>query len=237
MTRSARHRPAHAHAPGRSVRAPRPDSARTTSPGIDGRLLLGLGALVLIVAAGAAVILTSSPSGAGGTSAAPSRIAAPTLASGAALPAFADPMSDPAVGLAVPEAAGSSFDGTPVRIAADGRSKILLFLAHWCPHCQAEVPVVQRWLDEGRLPSGVDLISIATSIDANRPNFPPDAWLAREGWEAPVLVDPDDAVAQRFGLSAFPFWVVADADGRVVMRLTGELSPDQLDALAAAVAR
>ena len=75
-------------------------------------------------------------------------------------------------------------------IAADGRPKILLFLAHWCPHCQREVPIVQGWLDAGGLPQNVDLISIATSIDPARPNYPPEAWLTREGWEPTVLVDP-----------------------------------------------
>jgi cytochrome c biogenesis protein CcmG, thiol:disulfide interchange protein DsbE len=201
-----------------------------------GGLLLGLGAFVLLVAAGAAMMLTSGGPERGPASTTPSRVTTPTLGPGAALPAFVDAVSDPAVGLPIAEAAGTSFDGSPVRIAADGRPKILLFLAHWCPHCQAEVPVVQRWLDADRLPGSVDLISIATSIDAARPNYPPDEWLARERWAPPVLVDPDEAVAQRFGLGAFPYWVAVSADGRVAMRLTGELSPDQLDALVAVVA-
>ena len=32
-----------------------------------------------------------------------------------------------------------SFDGTPVEIAPDGKAKLVVFLAHWCPHCRAEV--------------------------------------------------------------------------------------------------
>ena len=98
----------------------------------------------------------------------------------AALPTFTDAATDQAIGRPIPEVSGTDFDGTSVRIAADGRSKILLFLAHWCPHCQREVPVVQTWLGAGRLPAAVDLISIATAIDQNLPNHPPDAWLARE---------------------------------------------------------
>jgi thiol-disulfide isomerase/thioredoxin len=113
---------------------------------------------------------------------------------------------------------------------------VLLFVAHWCPHCQAEVPVVQAWLDSGRLDPSVDLISVATGIDPARPNYPPDAWLAREHWSPPVLVDGDQAVATSYGLKAFPYWVAVDAAGKVVVRATGELTPDQLDALAAAAA-
>ena len=30
------------------------------------------------------------------------------------------------------------FDGADVAIANDGRAKLILFLAHWCPHCQEQ---------------------------------------------------------------------------------------------------
>jgi thiol-disulfide isomerase/thioredoxin len=187
-----------------------------------------------VAAAVAAFALSGRPDA--GPSAAPTTTIRPATVTGAALPTFTDPAADPAVGQAIPEASGVSFAGAPVRIAADGRPKILLFLAHWCPHCQREVPVVQAWLDEARLPAGVDLISVATSIDPRQPNHPPDAWLAREGWTAPVLVDPDDAVGQRYGLAAFPYWVAVTTDGRVAARLTGELTPAQIDTLVGLVA-
>jgi thiol-disulfide isomerase/thioredoxin len=196
--------------------------------------VLGLGAIVLVGAAVAAVVLSGNADG-GATPSASTGIRPATL-TGRALPAFTDPAADPAIGQAIPEASGTSFEGTPVRITADGRAKLLLFLAHWCPHCQAEVPVVQAWLDATRLPRDVDLISVATSSDPRRPNYPPDAWLTREGWTAPVLADPDDSVARHFGLGAFPYWVAVTAEGSVAMRFTGELTPAQLDALAALVA-
>jgi thiol-disulfide isomerase/thioredoxin len=202
-------------------------------------LLIGVGGLVIAGAAVAAVLVGGSAgidSNIGPTQG--PGVTAPTV-SGGHLPSFAgstgDPAEDPAVGRAIPLVAGSSFDGVPVQIEADGRPKILLFLAHWCSHCQAEVPVVQRWLDAGRLPVAVDLISIATSIDPTRPNYPPDAWLARQHWTAPVIVDPREDVAARYGLGAFPYWVAVAADGTVTQRLTGELTEGQLDELAASL--
>ena len=65
---------------------------------------------------------------------------------------------------------------------------------------------------------------MATAIDPARPNYPPDAWLKREQWSAPVLVDGDGSVADAYGLSAFPYWVAVDREGKVVMRATGELA-------------
>ena len=51
--------------------------------------------------------------------------------SGAKLAAFAQPVPDSAAGQPAPEVRGTSFDGTAVSIANDGRTKALIFLAHW----------------------------------------------------------------------------------------------------------
>ena len=206
-------------------------------------IVLGLGAFVIAAAAVAAVALaptpTPTPAAASPAGTAPPSAATPASPSNAAgnadLPAFASTTNDAAVGRRIPEVDGRSFDGTPVRITADGRPKLIVFLAHWCPHCQREVPVVQAWLDAKGMPAGVDLVSVATAIDPNRPNYPPDAWLAREHWEVPVIVDADNQIAARYGLTAFPYWVAVAADGTVAQRLTGELTPDQLDALVASI--
>jgi cytochrome c biogenesis protein CcmG, thiol:disulfide interchange protein DsbE len=157
--------------------------------------------------------------------------------SGNPLPQFTDASDDPAVGMTLPTLEGNDQSGAPMTIAADGRPTMIMFVAHWCPHCQREVPVVQQWVDDGRLPEGVDLVSVSTAIDPSRPNYPPDEWLADEGWTAPVLVDADNSAAAAVGLSAYPFFVAIDGDGNVVLRATGELTTDQLDAVASALAQ
>src|SRR5438067_7192386 len=43
---------------------------------------------------------------------------------------------DPAAGQSIPEVRGAAFDGTPVKITNDGKGKVIVFVAHWCPHCQ-----------------------------------------------------------------------------------------------------
>jgi thiol-disulfide isomerase/thioredoxin len=156
-------------------------------------------------------------------------VAGTVTVSGEALPALeGDP--DPAVGMAAPSLTGEDFDGSPISIGADGRAKAIVFLAHWCPHCQAEVPVIQEWLDANGMPEDVDLYSVATSIDPAQPNYPPDAWLQREGWTVPVLVDDqEDTAAQAYGLTVFPFFVFVDVEGNVTARATGELPVEELE--------
>ncbi len=159
---------------------------------------------------------------------------APVTVSGESLPEFQGAQNDPAVGMPAPEVEGESFDGTPVEILPDGTPTAIVFLAHWCPHCQVEVPRVQAWIEEEGPPAGVELTSVSTSVDRSRPNYPPSEWLEREGWTVPVLVDDaGGTLAGAFGLTSFPFWVFVDGDGMVVGRHAGEM---QIEALAAALA-
>jgi cytochrome c biogenesis protein CcmG, thiol:disulfide interchange protein DsbE len=158
----------------------------------------------------------------------------PVTSSGTPLPQL--PQSggaDPAVGQTIPEATGQSFDGSPVAIRNDGRPKLILFVAHWCPHCQKEIPLLADWLKSNSLPNGVDLYTVSTAVDSKRPNYPPSAWLEKEGWKAPTLADSEDGkAADAYGLSAFPYFVAVDGAGKVVARTTGEITTDQFADLA-----
>ena len=149
---------------------------------------------------------------------------------GSSLPQLSDSAPDPAIGgLAAPELRGAAFDGSPVGIVNDGRPKIVIFIAHWCPHCQAEVPVITKWLAANGKPSGVDMYAVSTGVSKDQPNYPPSAWLKRENWPLTTLADSADAVAaQAFGLSAYPFFTVVNTRGKVVLRATGELDTTKL---------
>lgn len=149
--------------------------------------------------------------------------------SGEALPLYEEG-SDEAVGTAAPSFTGQTLDGEAISVEpGDGTAKAIVFLAHWCPHCQREVPVVQQWLDEGNMPEDVEMVAVATGIDRNRPNFPPHDWLEREDWQVPTVVDGDDAVRNAYGLATYPYWVLVDGDGNVVQRWSGETPAQQLD--------
>jgi thiol-disulfide isomerase/thioredoxin len=123
-----------------------------------------------------------------------------------------------------PTLTGIDLAEQPITIEPGGTPKILLFLAHWCPHCQAEVPRMVDYLSETGGVDGVDFYGITTSTDRLRTNYPPSAWLERENWQAPVMLDDEQSRAGlAYGVNAFPFWVVLDSEGKVALRLTGEL--------------
>jgi len=196
-----------------------------------------IGAVVVIGAL--AIALTAFGGGDGGGGSAAAAEYGTVTVSGDPLPAMGEGgASDPAIGQIAPELAGESFDGAPVRIAADGRAKAVAFVAHWCPHCQAEVPRIVEYLDSEGLPEGVDLYVVPTRTASTENNYPPSEWLESEGaTDVPTLVDDEESSAwQAYGSGGFPYLVLLDSDFEVAGRVSGELPegtyPQLMQALA-----
>jgi len=137
---------------------------------------------------------------------------------------------DPAIGKVAPELSALSLTGKKVTMGNDGEPRIIVFLSHSCPHCQAEVPVIVELADEGKL-DGVEIDTVATNTTKQLPNWPPSDWLREEGWPfRPVLADDEDLTAFfAYGGEAFPYFVFVDAEGEIVARASGELPADVLE--------
>ena len=143
-----------------------------------------------------------------------------------------DISTDPAAGTVAPTLTGTDFEGNEITIEADGRPKAIYFLAHWCPHCQEEVPVVQQLIDDGQLPEGIDVYGVSTAVDATRGNYPPQAWLERTDFTPVVMRDDDAGTAfQAYGGSSFPYVVYLDGENRVISRSAGNLPADTIVSL------
>lgn len=151
------------------------------------------------------------------------------------LPFLADASAgDPTLGFTAPDVSGADWNDVPVSIEADGRPKIVIFLAHWCSHCQAEVPVVVNWLENGGLPADVDMYGITVLTDKLRPNWPPQDWLESEGWTLPTVMDDEAGTAvQAYGMRGTPFYVVLDGEGTNLGRFSGEIGLNGLQTLVA----
>ena len=188
-------------------------------------IIAGAVILVLGLAIAIGVTLSSEPVAAGLPE-------GETTVTGDLLPEFAGENDDNiALGLAAPIFSAPNENSEIVSLEKNGNAKALLFLAHWCGYCQKEVPVVQGFIDSVGVPPGVDVIAIATSIDRGRENYPPQRWLADEGWSEAQLYDLDREIGNAYGLTAFPYWVFLDKDLNVVARRTGNLPADMVGAL------
>ena len=188
-------------------------------------IIAGAVILVLGLAIAIGVTLSSEPVAAGLPE-------GETTVTGDLLPEFAGENDDNiALGLAAPIFSAPNENSEIVSLEKNGNAKALLFLAHWCGYCQKEVPVVQGFIDSAGVPPGVDVIAIATSIDRGRENYPPQKWVADEGWSETQLYDLDREIGNAYGLTAFPYWVFLDKDLNVVARRTGNLPADMVGAL------
>lgn len=149
---------------------------------------------------------------------------------GDALVPFANP--DTGVGATIPTVEATLLGGGSMELGPDGTGRLIGFFAHWCPHCQAEVPVARSWLDQTTLPEGVEVLAVSTAVDPSADNYPPSQWFAREDWPTPVLLDDDrGTLAAAYGLTQYPYWVAVDGNGVVVARTTGGLTATELDLL------
>jgi thiol-disulfide isomerase/thioredoxin len=148
--------------------------------------------------------------------------------SGDALPEFAGQNDmDVAYGLPAPLFSAPNENSEIVSLDKNGNAKALLFLAHWCGYCQAEVPAIQKLIDTVGVPNGVEIIAIATSIDRGRENYPPQKWLSDEGWSETQIYDLNREIGTAYGINAFPYWVFLDKDLNVVVRQTGNI-PEEI---------
>lgn len=134
-----------------------------------------------------------------------------------------------------PVLSGYDYAGDPVTIdpASDGPT-LVVFLAHWCPHCNAEVPVLNDWRDSGDVPEGLNVVGVSTAAREGEENYPPDEWITDVDWTWPVLADGDistdegvdgvfDTAFRAYGSTSFPTLAFVDGDGLLRWRLSGEV--------------
>jgi len=128
-----------------------------------------------------------------------------------------DPASDPARGKPAPIITTNQ-NVWP----AEDKYTVMFSIAHWCPHCDDELPNI---IDAAQSASDdVEVVLVSSAEDKTADNFPGDEWIRSKGWEGVVIDDtPTSAVLQSFGSNSFPFAMVVGPDGNVISRTVGSL--------------
>ncbi len=182
--------------------------------------IVAIGVVIAIVSTGG----DTTSSGNGGGNATAHEYGTVTV-TGTPLTQFADSGSDPAVGSTIPTVKGENFAGDPVTIAPDGTPQMIVFLAHWCPHCNVEAPKLAAYLRSvGGAPKGVHLTIVPTGSRQDSVNWPPSQWVKtmKLGAVTALVDDQKSTAAAAFGLTSYPYIVMVDKDGAVVDRRAGE---------------
>jgi cytochrome c biogenesis protein CcmG, thiol:disulfide interchange protein DsbE len=207
-------------------------------------VIIVVGVIVLVVGlAGAALLLTGDDDSSAGVLA-PGQTTRPSYGddlqenrpvgvTGDALPALGTVVdADPALGMAMPLVEGATFDGNAVTVGGptDGPT-LYVFLAHWCPHCNDEIPELIELRNRGGLPDGMNVVAVSTAVDSSAPNYPPSEWIVDKQWPSEWPVMADSAESTSFvvnGGGGFPYLMVADAEGNVLVRASGTKSAEEL---------
>lgn len=136
---------------------------------------------------------------------------------------------DPAVGTLAPVVTATNLStGQPITLGP-GQARVIGFFAHWCPHCQDELPEVTEWLATNELPPNTEFVAVSTVVDEGRGNYPPSAWFADVGFRSSVIVDDaQNSLLSGFGFTGFPAFIAIDSSGAVVARAGGNIGTEGL---------
>jgi peroxiredoxin len=93
---------------------------------------------------------------------------------------------------------------------------VLNFWATWCPPCVEETPGLEEFAEKMRA-QGVTVIGISVDQDTAALQI----FAAEQRLSFPILRDPNQAVANRYGTFKFPETYIIDQDGRVAEKLIG----------------
>ena len=150
---------------------------------------------------------------------------------GDALPQYPASGDDPAVGCAAPVIDGQDFAGRPVRVGGAGIGQsptVVIAAAHWCPHCNNELPKLQAKFKGGSV--GMRYVVVSTGVAKGQPHYPPGPWLTKDmGWAGGVVADDAQSTAGKaLGVSGFPMFILIDSQGEVVDRFSGETDSAEL---------
>lgn len=130
-----------------------------------------------------------------------------------------------AVGWQVPDFDMETLDGEIVNIT-DYRGKIVFlnFWATWCVPCQKEMPIFEDFMADP--PDDVVILAVNNGeVEPNIRDFV--ELLALE--HLPIIVDPQFALADGFGVMNLPITYVIDGEGIVRHFKLGEINAEDLE--------
>ena len=129
-------------------------------------------------------------------------------------------VGQPTPNLSLPSLAG----GAPVKLRAEARPATLInFFASWCAPCAEEHPALMALKAEG-----VRIVGVAYKDAPDNTR----ALLGRLGDPyATTLIDRDGSAGVDFGISGVPETFLIGADGKILAKHTGPLTPGSAEAL------
>jgi len=138
-----------------------------------------------------------------------------------------------AVGQKAPDFSVSTTAGPFQLSSAAGKPTLLEVFATWCPHCQHEVPILDKIAEAYK--GKVNFVAVSGSpygMDSSTPENQADvvAFMEKFSVTYPVAFDPDLDVATKYLQGGFPTVVLIGGDGTIQAIRDGEIPPTDIAA-------
>jgi peroxiredoxin len=137
----------------------------------------------------------------------------------------------PAPGSDAPDFQLKDLQGKSVRLSSlHGKTVVLHFWATWCPHCLAEMPLLEN--------AGQELVARGAqvlAINLGEPHKKVVRYAQEHGLKLTILLDSRGKAAQAFGVVGLPATLVIDPEGRIAGQIEmGSLNLESLKKLISA---
>ncbi|MDX9755227.1 MAG: redoxin family protein, partial [bacterium] len=108
-------------------------------------------------------------------------------------------------------------EGVETLAAHKGKNVVVLdFWASWCPPCRTMMPMIERL---SALYQGKNVVFY--SINQKESEKKINLFLSKQGFQSTILLDPDGAIGQLYGVQSIPHVVLVGKDGKVKKTITG----------------
>lgn len=131
----------------------------------------------------------------------------------------------PAVGKVLPEFTLSDLKGDKITVPADFTGKLIVvrFWVDWCKSCAIEMPVMDEIYNKYK-----DRGLVVVAVNVGQTKDVAEAFVKKLKLSYPVVLDPDSAIAKKFGVKAVPFTLIVDRKGIVRKRILGETGSEAI---------
>jgi peroxiredoxin len=137
-----------------------------------------------------------------------------------ALPACTHKQQPALPGNRAPEFTLKDLSGKDIKLSdLRGKVVVLNFWATWCPPCREEIPSMMR-LNKALAGKGFQMLAV--SIDEGGKGAV-EGFFRKSGMSLPVLLDTDQAVGKRYGLTGVPETFVIDKKGVILKKVVGAM--------------
>jgi len=110
-----------------------------------------------------------------------------------------------------------------------GKTVLLNFWATWCPPCQAEIPLMQKFYEKYK-DQGVEIVAVnLTGFDYGLEKV--KNFVEAHNLSFPILVDEDGSVGNLYNTIGIPTSYFIDSKGVIVKKVVGQLSEEVLQEL------